>query len=135
MFGRGMDASNLPPGWSPGHGCKCRLSGQAKLHMAGRILSAVVAWNSRANFLFQVRILKWSFMDTAKFLAEKYGHVLLTYDEVSEILRIGKKSLQNAISAGRYPGLAPSALHLFHVRDVAAFVDSQSNLMYQDEAN
>jgi hypothetical protein len=63
--------------------------------------------------------------DTAAFLAQKYGHVLLTQEEVAAELRIGVKTLQNKAAAGEIDIRKKPGQLLYHVADVAEVIDSR----------
>lgn len=71
-------------------------------------------------------------MNTAEFLAQKYGSPILKSDEVAEVLRVTTKTFQNGLSDGRYP-IKSWRRGFFHVDDVARFIDGQSSAANQPD--
>lgn len=66
-------------------------------------------------------------MDTVQLLLQKYKSITMTVLQLAELTGMQEKSVQNAISAVRFP------IHTYRlcgrrvadIRDVAAFLDSQ----------
>jgi hypothetical protein len=64
-------------------------------------------------------------MNTAEFLAKKYGYVLLILEEVAAEFRLGVKTFQNKVSAGEIDLRRKEGQHTYHVDDVAAAIDAR----------